>query len=378
MLTVLMVDDDTDLTATVKSYAEEVLQGVNFRSQSDFNAAMQSLQDTKPDVLILDVYRGNPATGDAAVQPVWSRVWRDWFCPLVFYSADEVAVADPSVPDHPFIRVVAKGANSERQVVEHIKAFASHTQALRAAVADIERLTHIVLRDVAVPVFGAENDETKRRDMLVRATRRRVAALMDEMMALTEQRLFGWEQYIFPALASHPVVGDILRVTVEDRNNPRSYRVLLTPTCDMVPQTSGCKVTHVLLGKCDSPECFITKGLSLAKNTSKSKLKERLPAALNEPHQSGVILLPACPQILPLMALNLRDLELMPLTDIVPPQGQEARLTRIASLDSPFREFVGWAYLQISCRPGVPPRDNSAAIESILKEWNPPATEGKK
>lgn len=193
---------------------------------------------------------------------------------------------------------------------------------------------------------------------------------MDEMLAVTEQPLFGWEQYIFPVLTSHPVAGDILHVAAEDAKNPASYRVLLTPTCDLVPHAAGCKVTHALLARCCAPDNFVTKGLSLAKTTSKSKVKDRLPAALNEAHQSGIILLPECPGTFPLMALNLRDLELVPVTDLVPPEGQQARLTRIASLDSPFREFVGWAYLQISCRPGVPPRDYSAAIEALLNDWN--------
>ena len=47
-------------------------------------------------------------------------------------------------------------------------------------------------------------------------------------------------------------------------------------------------------------------------------------------------------------------------------------MRRIASLDSPFREFVGWAYLQISCRPGVPPRDNSTAIEAAPQRLESP------
>jgi hypothetical protein len=372
MLTVLMVDDDVDLTATVKSHIEETLDDVNFTSQADFDAAMQSLHDTKPDVLVLDVYRGNPATGDVAVQPVWSQVWRDWFCPVVFYSAGEVAVGDPPVPDHPFVRIVAKGADSERQVVQHIKAFAPHTQALRSALTNIERLTHVVLRDVAGPVFGAENDESKRNDMLVRATRRRVAALMDEAMTSTEEPLMAWEQYVFPVLSSHPVSGDILRVTAEDKANPASYRILLTPTCDMVPHAGKCKVTQVLIGKCSSPDGY-TKVLSLPKDAKKAK--ERLSNALNEPHQSGVVLLPECPGIIPLMALDLRELELIPLTDIMPTSEQPPRLTRVASLDSPFREFLAWAFLQINCRPGVPPRNNAATIETLLSQS--PATEGK-
>ena len=283
MLTVLMVDDDTGVTATVKSHAEETLQGISFISENNFDAALQSLHDTKPDVLVLDVYQGEERTMDhVAVQPIWSQVWDNWFCPIVFYSAGSVAIDNPPLPEnHPFVEVVTKGTGSERKVVEHIRKFASHTEALRSAIADIERLTHIVLRDVAVPVFEAEKDETKRRDMLVRATRRRVAALMDEMVALTEQPLLGWEQYIFPVLASHPVVGDILRVTAGDTKDHASYRVLLTPTCDLVPHAAGCKVANALLARCCAPDNFVTKGLSLAKGYAKEQ-SQRTPACRPE------------------------------------------------------------------------------------------------
>jgi hypothetical protein len=366
------------VAATVKSHADESLPGIVFTIENDFDSALQVLNASKPDILVLDVYRGTPVTGNVAADPVWKQVWGNWFCPLVFYSAGDVSVVDPPIPNHPFIKTVTKGVNSEREVIEHIKAFVTHTEALRSALTDIERLVHVVLRDVAGPVFDAENDEGRRKDMLVRATRRRVAALMDEMQVLTEKPLFGWEQYIFPVLTHHPVTGDILQVTAEDSSNPESYRVLLTPTCDLVPHGGTCKVTHLLTAKCCAADNFVTKGLSLAKNTSKSKVKERLRAALNEAHQSGIVLLPECPGTLPLMALNLRDLELVPVIDLIVPHNQQARFTRIASLDSPFREFVGWAYLQISCRPGVPPRDNSAAIEALTNEWNPLATEGKK
>ena len=65
------------------------------------------------------------------------------------------------------------------------------------------------------------------------------------------------------------------------------------------------------------------------------------------------------------MAANLRDLELISITDI----GKEdsgADFFRIASLDSPFRELVAWAYMQTACRPGLPDRKVKAWCKEIV------------
>jgi CTP synthase len=63
------------------------------------------------------------------------------------------------------------------------------------------------------------------------------------------------------------------------------------------------------------------------------------------------------------MAANLKDLALIPISDI----GPEHEFTTIASVDSPFREQVAWAYLQITGRPGLPERDTSTWAEDIIK-----------
>jgi len=45
----------------------------------------------------------------------------------------------------------------------------------------------------------------------------------------------------------------------------------------------------------------------------------------------------------------------------------EAGFTRIASIDSPFREQIAWAHLQIAGRPGVPERDIDKWTQEILE-----------
>ena len=85
--------------------------------------------------------------------------------------------------------------------------------------------------------------------------------------------------------------------------------------------------------------------------------------------------MPACSKLLPHMAVSLRDLELLPYDDILPPGGGEAKYERLASIDSPFREQLAWAYLRVGSRPGVPDRDIETWAEDVLA-CDPPWCEG--
>ena len=63
------------------------------------------------------------------------------------------------------------------------------------------------------------------------------------------------------------------------------------------------------------------------------------------------------------MAADLRELELISLSDI---GLKDKPFIRIASLDSPFRELVSWAYVQVSGRPGLPDRDFGSWRDEIM------------
>ena len=64
------------------------------------------------------------------------------------------------------------------------------------------------------------------------------------------------------------------------------------------------------------------------------------------------------------MAANLRELELITVEKIIP--GEDAEYCIVASIDSPFKELVSWAYLQISCRPGLPDRDIQSWRQEVI------------
>ena len=65
------------------------------------------------------------------------------------------------------------------------------------------------------------------------------------------------------------------------------------------------------------------------------------------------------------MAAQLRKLELLSITDEGFEGADGATYDRVASIDSPFREALSWAYLQIAGRPGLPDRNNKVWVEGI-------------
>lgn len=67
--------------------------------------------------------------------------------------------------------------------------------------------------------------------------------------------------------------------------------------------------------------------------------------------------------MIPTMAAYLRDLEFIPFGDI---GIQDKPFLRIASIDSPFRELIAWAYLNTACRPGLPDRDFNSWCNEVI------------
>jgi CTP synthase len=76
--------------------------------------------------------------------------------------------------------------------------------------------------------------------------------------------------------------------------------------------------------------------------------------------------LPELPGLIPHLSLDLRDLDLIDLGQIGNRGTAGITYERVATIDSPFREQMAWAFLQIAGRPGLPDRDFSATIEGIV------------
>lgn len=361
-ITVLLVEDDAGAAETCRATINGKLPDVEVEVEPNFGKALDRVKTVLPDILVLDLYE-HPED-DPPGQPIWGQVWVNKFCPIIFHTGHELP-DDPQVPnDHPFIRSVTKGAGSDDTVAEFVKSYLPHVTALQHVHDEIDVALQSVLKDVSRHIWDAEAVPEKNSEILTRTARRRVAAMMDLKTLMTGRLMENWEQYLVPPLSEQLLLADLVRLRNGDPKEPTSYRLVLTASCDMGVGTG--KITNVLVAKCTGIDRFC-RGAMIDPNTADRRKKDKLSSALAQDQCGGFIPLPEYPNVLPLMAANLRDLELIPIGDIATAETVGQNYVRVAAIDSPFRERVGWAYVQIGGRPGVPDCDPTPFIDAIVR-----------
>ena len=340
MIRILFIEDEqSSIDPVLDSVRAEISDTLT--QVVDFDLAESEVRSFRPDIVVLDLARGNPSDGDYAGLDTYDFIWGNRFCPIVVYSALQEQF---SGPEHDFVRKVTKGSGSVQNVLNAIQDFLPHVQALQTTEEEIRQRLSEAMREVAPRAFRTFTDAVEREEVIVRAARRRVAAMMDTP---TEEgkTLASWECYIYPPVSNDTLLGDVLIEKDGDSEDSSSFRVVLTPSCDM----AQAKVSEILVAKCCSMKQAL-KAIGLNENTNPTTIRDRL---LRNGYAQTVIPFPPLPDIVPAMAADLRDLELIPTDDV----GENKRFQRKASVDSPFREMVAWAYMQTACRPGLPERD---------------------
>lgn len=336
--------------------------------QSGFGEASEEVDSLEPDAVILDI--SVPETLPGEDEPgieIIDKIWNSKFCPLIIYTAVPEKIKNTSeLSHHPFVEILTKGPSSEEKVVDDLYNFISHIKALNEAEKSFRNTYHKSMRHLAPYVFNVPNiNEQERVELLLRSGKRRFAALCDEDIN-NEAGLESWEQYIFPPLNNDLLLGDIIQRKNAEFSAIDSFRVVLTPSCDLTTSKNrDAKVESVLVSKC----CSMLKGLKEVslKDISTKKLISKV---LNAGYYEIIVPFPELANTIPLMAANLRELELISIDKIHKggdddSDSAECEYKRIASLDSPFRELISWAYQQIACRPGLPDRNVEAWASKI-------------
>lgn len=371
MLKVLFIDDEPKSVETVIEELESKIDGVECEKVG-FDVAESTLRIFLPDVVVLDILKGTIAEKDRAGLLTCDFIWEKCFCPIVFYSAipDDVK---SEVKKHPFVRLVQKGSGSEAEVISYVQEFLPHIEALNSVQNEIRQHVNHQLRYIAPLIFTKITEEEKRKSVLVRASRRRIAAMMDEPLSET---IACWEQYLCPPVGSSLMAGDIIMRRTGDKNDPSKYRIILTPSCDLVNSgNQRPKVEKVLVAHCTQID-EILSDMNLSARARVDKLKGRVLSFLTRGHGTFCLPLPELPGILPQMAANLKYLELIELNKIG--NSDQKEYLRVVSVDSPFREMIIWAYVQITGRPGLPERDFEPWVEDIVSAVVPEGIEEEK
>ena len=372
MLRLLFIEDEPEAIEPVQRSIEQKDKDIQI-DVVGFEEANSKIASFLPDIVVLDLLAdGASAESEIRGLNIHDFIWDQHFCPIIVYSA-EPSIYEDEYDSHPFVKSIQKGRGSPQKVLDAVDELRPHVAALKGAESDIRRSFSCAMRDVAPYAFEAFIDADRRMETIKRSGRRRLAALMDEL-PLDGTTLASWEQYLCPPVCDSTQLGDILRKVDEAHDDPASFRVVLTPSCDLV--SSGKrdpKVSNALVAKC----CSMKDGLGRTswKDMGMRKLEDRLPSILTQGYFESVIPFPGLKNRIPTMAVDLRDLELIPVNDISISDGP---FRRIASVDSPFRELVAWAYMQIAGRPGLPDRDSASWTEEIIATLESERSEKKK
>ncbi len=245
----------------------------------------------------------------------------------------------------------------------YVSEFRPHVDAFNQVSREIRGVMNKALKSVAPRVMKLPFDATERAEMLTRAARRNVAARIDETLLSAEPPpLKSWELYICPPVVEHLLTGDIVRQKGKDRNDPISYAVVLTPSCELVKDVKRKpKVKEVLLARC-APVNRLLEDLAVPKKDAK-KNKDKIKSMLGQGFTQSCIAIAPLPGEFPAMAADFRRLELAALDGNM--TGLEA-YERVASVDNPLREAVAWAYMLATARPALPDRDREEWADEII------------
>jgi CheY-like chemotaxis protein len=363
-LKILLIDDQPESVEALCEQLTKDFGKIDYRVV-DFPAAVVAIQEMDPDLVVLDLLRGSEAESDAPGLETAKHIWIRKFCPLIFYTAAPERVSD--FPSHPFVGVVQKGMDSELRVLEMVKSFHPHVEALAEVRKEIRSAMDRALQSVAPRVMAAATSVPERADMLTRAARRFVAAQMDEVLTNAKPPpLKNWEFYLCPPLIGHLLTGDIVRQKGRDKTQPSNYAIVLTPSCDLVCEGSRLpKVPQVLVAVCTSVERLL-QDLNLPPKDA-GKRRDEIQSMLSRGYTQSCIAIAALPGEFPPMAGDFRQLRLIALDDSK--KGLEG-YDRVASVDNPLRELFAWAFMLSSARPALPDRDYKGWAKEIVEAVN--------
>lgn len=340
-INVLIIDDQVDIRENIKVELGEE----NYRMQTMDFPDYTEIAEIDPDIVILDLMKGLQSDNDFPGNDLHNAIWEKQFFPIVVYSAFDVS----ELKEHPFIKYIHKGKNSLAELVRCVKEYEGHIKSIKHVKKYINEECSNILKHIAPRVVDEVKDAEGKNETLIRMTRRRLAVSMDCPME-TEKNILPWEQYVYPPVNKDIKMGDVLKTEVD---GDTQYCLVLTPSCDLdTSNNRKIKVVDILVAECKKTDEEFLQKINVGKN--KTKIDENLPRLLKDGYGYNHVLLPALKWFgIPSMAADLKQLKLIPVADII----GGTKYTRIVSVDSPFRELIAWAYMQTSCRPGLPDRN---------------------
>lgn len=363
MLNLLLIEDDPDIVQPIIDRIIDEYDDIKCTLTS-FDDAENEIKRLNPEIVSLDMLKDGASAEPLVLgDRIDDFIWDHNFCSIIVFSANPNTYSEEHYK-HPLIKCIQKGKDAVTKYLRTLDELIDSARMIKSVKNEVIHVLSDVLKDVFPHIKHEYSDGIDLNSVITRICRRRLAAKMDLMMNNGGENA-DWEQYIFPKLYDSLLLGDIIKNNKD--SDISSYRIVLTPSCDLVNnEKRKPKVDQILTAKFVSVK-DVAKTLKISGSKKKEKVSKIESEILTHGYKEHYIPIPELKEKIPDMFVNLKDLELIPVDKVY---GPSAIYSHIASIDSPFRENISWAYQQTACRVGLPERDIGSWATRIYEQAN--------
>lgn len=300
------------------------------------------IEEYDPDIIIVDLKNAQDNFEGCSIL---EKIWEHRFRPTCVFSGqiNESTIEKDQYPS-PLIEFITKG--NERPVIDFIERVAPYVQCIR----EVQEETYKAMRRSFDFFKLAMKDGITDSNKLAALCGNRIKAYFDNENASKDMPV--WSQYVYPIMDEHISTGDIIMVkgSTEQTKIQNRFFVVLSQSCDIAHS----KIKEILVAQCYDIKTLLRKRF-IAEDQYEMRTPDELKIIFNAGFINEFFPLPEIEGVIPNIAVNLKALKLIPKANL------SNGYVKIASLSSPYKERLVWAYMQNACRPGVP--------DLAVEEW---------
>lgn len=336
----------------------------------DFSDYSQTIYKFNPDVVVLDWK--DDADSDNAGSAILDEIIKDNFRPVIVFSAIE-----PTIPE---IKATKNKSLVYRFTKEDEKVVTDLLEKLNPFIISIndtrKQMSNALIESTKAIHNFIEVGTTPSQDIVKYMLNQRTSQFFNKEL-FERDNPPAWIQYEYPPVLEHFVVADILRkvsdeMDVNSIGKPEEYAIILTPTCDLARAKETASVMITTGGESRANFCkdfYLSKDEDISSVTGKSK-HEDMRRLLTQGTHASKVAIPELKNKIPYMCFNLKKVEIVLNSEIAVNEfdidAAKHKYYRIATINSPYREQLVWAYMNTACRPGVPERDYLEWAEGMI------------
>lgn len=311
-----------------------------------FEDGSSRIEEYDPDIIVVDLKNAQDHFEGC---DILAKIWEHRFRPTCVFSGQIIeSTIEQERYSSPLIEFITKG--DEKPVIDFIDRISPYIECIK----EVQCETYRAMRKSFDFFHLAMNDKITDTSIIAALCGNRIKTYFDNENSRNDMPI--WSQYVYPIMDEQISTGDIimLKHSTEQTAIQKKFFIVLSQSCDIAHG----KIDDILVAKCYDIENFLRKRY-IAEDQYEMRTPDELKIILNAGFVNEFFPLPAIDGVIPNIAVNLKALKLIPKSQL------SSNYKKIASLSSPYKERLVWAYMQNACRPGVPDLAVEAWIDSL-------------